>query len=107
MPLSAYPIAENYPKIGKTGLRDGLTDSVYMKVITTPAEEVLAHNPECTQCEYRNICRGGCRASALAMTPEDIFGKDEMACLFFKGGYKKKIEQAAASAGFLSASPDG
>jgi radical SAM protein with 4Fe4S-binding SPASM domain len=93
MPLASCRIQEEFPKITEIGLKEGLTDSAYMKLITTKAEEILRHNPECAACEYRNLCRGGCRAAALETTPDDVLGQDRAACLFFKGGYRKKIEQ--------------
>ena len=93
MSLSGMPIQENYPLITELGLKQCITDSSYMRLIETKGSEVLAHNPECCGCEHAGYCLGGCRASALETTPEDIMGRDMAACALFKGGWADRISQ--------------
>ncbi|WP_049945915.1 IS110 family transposase [Butyrivibrio sp. LC3010] len=39
------------------------------------------------------MCCGGCRAVALNTTPDDYLGKDMVACEFFRGGWKKRVDE--------------
>ena len=96
--LSSLKEKDEYPSIPEKGLRYCLTDSSYMKLIETAVSRVIAHNERCIGCEYARYCHGGCRASAMESTPEDIFGIDEAACLIFRGGYVEKIMAAAEKA---------
>lgn len=91
MALSGMPIQEKYPLIGELGLANCITDSCYMSLINTRASEYFQHNPECAVCEYAMQCLGGCRASSLDTTPEDIMGPDMAACTMFRGGWVKQI----------------
>ena len=63
-----------------------------MRLIDTRASEVLAHNPQCRDCEHALQCLGGCRASALEAFPTDILAPDLAACELFKGGWIEKIQ---------------
>lgn len=93
MSLSSFDIQENYPLITTVGLQKGLTDSAYMKLIDTRIEEFLAHTKECGACEYAKICAGGCRASALCFDRTNIMAPDRAACLIFRGGYGKRLQE--------------
>lgn len=77
----------------EVGLQKGLTDSVYMKLIDTRVDEFLTHTEECGACEYAKICAGGCRASALCYDKTDIMAPDRAACLIFREGYGKRLEE--------------
>jgi radical SAM protein with 4Fe4S-binding SPASM domain len=106
--LSAYDVQYDYPLISNIGLRAGLTDSIYMKLIDTRVEDYLKRNAECGECEYRLRCAGGCRASALGTDPTDIMGPDRAACLLFRGGYIPRIMDAVREAQLqLSPNADG
>ncbi len=98
MALAGMDIQNEFPLIGELGLQKCLTDSRYLKLIDTRAREYFDHNPDCLSCEYAMECVGGCRASALEGTPDDILGPDMAACELFRGGWMPKIE-AAAEAG--------
>ncbi|MBD5549096.1 MAG: radical SAM protein [Lachnospiraceae bacterium] len=91
MALSGISILEQYPLITEEGLKKCISDSSYMHLIETRASELLAHNPECQECEYAMRCLAGCRASALETSPQDILGRDMTTCLLFKGGWTDKI----------------
>ncbi len=93
MALSGMEIQQQFPLITEIGLAKCLTDSAYMRLIDTRATEILNHNPECAACAYALQCLGGCRASALETTPEDLLGMDRAACTLFKGGWAEKIQQ--------------
>ena len=92
MSLSGMDIQREFPLIPEIGLQQCITDSRYMRLIDTRASEILRHNPDCARCEYVLKCLGGCRASALETTPDDILAPDRAACGVFKGGWVEKIE---------------
>ena len=93
MALSGMDIQREFPLITEIGLAACITDSRYMRLIDTRATEVLAHNPECRNCEYAMQCLAGCRASALETNPADIMSVDKAACAIFKGGWIEKIRK--------------
>lgn len=97
IPLSGMDIQEDFPNVLEIGLKAGLTDSNYMAVIDLRLSDYLAHNKNCSKCEYKYICGGGCRASALAGSGEYL-GPDPATCEIFKGGYPDKIKMAVDSA---------
>ena len=82
-----------YPMVQEIGLQKCLSDSSYMELGSTPAKTVIEHNEKCRDCEYRFACMGGCRASALETTPDDILGPDEACCEFYKGQWGQKIKE--------------
>ena len=92
MALSGMDIQEEFPLIPEIGLQKCITDSRYMRLIDTRASEILRHNPDCAKCEHVLKCLGGCRASALETTPDDILAPDKATCGIFKGGWVEKIE---------------
>ncbi|MEG2231908.1 MAG: radical SAM protein [Lachnospiraceae bacterium] len=96
--LSATELQENYPKITEIGLQKGLSDSSYMKIIDTRLKEYWQVNLECEQCAYKEVCGGGCRASALMNDETNIMAPDRASCLFFKDGYFEKVKETAALA---------
>lgn len=93
MALSGMDIQQEFPLITEQGLVACLTDSRYMRLIDTRVMELLEHNPACKACKYALECIGGCRASALETSPEDILAPDLAACRIFKDGWKDKIEE--------------
>jgi radical SAM protein with 4Fe4S-binding SPASM domain len=94
MALSGMPIQQNYPLISEMGLANCITDSSYMSLINTRASEYLQHNPKCAACEHAMQCLGGCRASSLDTTPDDILGLDMAACTLFRGGWVNLVSGA-------------
>lgn len=93
MALSGMDIQNQFPCLTEVGLEECLSDSVYMRFIETRASEILAHNQQCQECEYAMKCLGGCRASALETTPDDLLAPDLCTCTLFKGGWEQKIIQ--------------
>ncbi len=97
--LSTSGIEDEYPLIGEIGLRQGLTDSSYMKLIDTRVDEFLHTVPECGSCSYAKICAGGCRASALIFSPSgSLMEPDRACCVLFRDGWAEKIKTAATEA---------
>lgn len=92
MALSGMTVQEEFPLVTELGLSRCITDSRYMRLIDTRASELLKHNPECAACEHAMACLGGCRASALETTPDDILAPDQAVCRLFKGGWVGKIQ---------------
>ncbi|MBR3739503.1 MAG: radical SAM protein [Clostridia bacterium] len=93
MSLTGSSAQERFPLIPDMGLARCITDSRYMDFIDTRADQVLAHNPECTRCEFRLWCQGGCRASGLADSGDlnDLLCRDPASCELFRGGWIAKI----------------
>lgn len=96
--LSSFDeIQAGFPKITDIGLQAGLTDSSYMQLIDMRLEEFFKVNQTCGACEYRVRCGGSCRACALGLSGgKDLLASDPAACLYFKGGYDKRIRQVLA-----------
>ena len=62
------------------------------QVLTTCTLGTLREkNTKCASCAYFELCNGGCRAVALALTGDKL-GVDPSKCLFWELGYHKKIE---------------
>lgn len=97
MAVSGMEISRQYPSVVKEGLATCLSDSTYMSLIETRLGDYLDHNPGCASCEHRYTCGGGCRASALESSPEDIMGPDMATCALIKGDYPEKIKQRLAT----------
>ena len=81
----------DYPMVQEIGLEKCLTESKYMELINTRASIVLSHNEKCSECKYRLLCLGGCRAAGLLCHPGDILAPDEMTCELFTGGWLQRI----------------
>lgn len=80
-----------YPLVQKLGLESCLTDSAYMKLIDTRAEEIINRNERCRDCKYRTVCLGGCRASAMMYHRDDALSVDEMFCKMYRDGWVTKV----------------
>ncbi|MCD8338283.1 MAG: radical SAM protein [Lachnospiraceae bacterium] len=97
MPLTATDIQHEYPLISEIGLRQGLTDSTYMKLINLRVDEFLHLVPKCGDCSYAKVCAGGCRASALLFgEPHSLMAPDEDCCDLFLNGWADKIRSVAS-----------
>ena len=94
MSLSGLEIQKIFPLIPEFGLAACLTDSTYLNLITTTVDQYLEQNDECDACDWKYHCCAGCRASAMDMGA-GLMEPDRAVCLFFKGGYIKRIQEAA------------
>ncbi len=98
MPLSSLPVQDGFPLVQEAGLAAGLTDSAYLDLVTATVADYFARNPECASCEHRFQCAGGCRGSALASGADDLMAPDRAMCLLYRGGYAKRVREAASAA---------
>lgn len=84
--------ATSYGSITETPLKSLLEGSAYAKILNTRLDVYFEANPECSVCEYRYKCAGGCRAQAMIYNGKnDFLAKDEETCLLYKGGYYDKL----------------
>ena len=93
--MSGYYEQHNWllGNVKRDGLLPLLRDSKYLDTVCATLKDLKEHNPECASCRWFRYCCGGCRAIGLALT-EDVFGSDQLRCLFYKHGYAEKIRQA-------------
>lgn len=97
MPMTACKEQNLFPRIQDIGLKKGLNDSFYMKIVDSRVRDLLAVNQKCADCQYKYQCGGGCRASALEQTG-DLMGSVEDQCILWKEGYVERIKKAAEAA---------
>ena len=101
MSMVETSMEEQFPNMLVTPLEEILDrGSLYMDVINYRISDFMAHNPECTECEYRTLCCGGCRALAQHDHPGDYLAKDEIICEYYKGGWHKKRAELLKSLGY-------
>ena len=93
MSLDYIEMTDGFPNIYEMPLKQILSDSSFTEAMTKRVSHVLDHSQECSDCEYRSKCCGGCRAIGLALTG-DVFGCDQSKCLFYEGGYTEKLQNA-------------
>ena len=92
--LSSFDeIQKDFPLITEIGLKKGLTDSSYMKLIDTRLEQFWEVSKSCGECRYRTRCGGSCRASALSTAGNDLMGCDRAACIYFGEHYDRKLRE--------------
>ena len=97
MPMTACEGQRKFPLIQDIGLRQGLSDSFYMKIVDSRVKDLLKANSKCASCEHKYQCGGGCRAVALEQTG-DLMGCDVNECLLWKEGYVEQIREMAEAA---------
>lgn len=100
MPMTSSPAQGLglFPKVQDIGLRQGLSDSYYMRFVDNKVKDLLAANTECAACAHRYQCGGGCRANALMEGDHDLMGCDRNMCMLWKEGYVERIRKAADDA---------
>ena len=92
IPLTGLPVEENLPFVTETSVCEALSDSRYLGMIDIRLEDLLKVNKECSTCEHRLYCGGGCRAGAM-LCSGSYLGRDDWTCHFFKDGYEEKIAE--------------
>ena len=75
------------------GLQKHLREGDYLDTVCTTVKDLKTHNEKCAACPWFRYCCGGCRAVGVALT-NDVYGSDPSKCLFFKGGYMEKLQEA-------------
>ena len=98
LPMTACPEQTQFPRIQDIGLRQGLSDSYYMRFVNGRVRELMEANQECAACPHRFRCGGGCRAIALMDGDQNLMGCDRIMCAFWKGGYDERILRVADAA---------
>ena len=98
MPMTSSPQQYQFPKVQEIGLRQGLSDSFYMKFVNRRVKDLFEANPECAACPYRLKCGGGCRATALLEGSYDLMGCDRIMCMLWRKGYVERIRKTAEEA---------
>lgn len=94
MPMTASPKQEFFPKVQEIGLQQGLKSSYYLQFVNSRIKDLFEANHECSECEYRFRCGGGCRAAALLDGEHELMGCDREMCSIWKNGYVDRIEKA-------------
>lgn len=89
-PMTGSYIENEMPNIFEKGLSAVLSDSTYLKYINCKVSQFFSENKECRECPFRKDCGGGCRATSTISG--SYFSPDRSTCLFFKGGYEKRIK---------------
>ena len=77
----------------ETPLRTLLSGGKYLDEVCTTLGVLRDKNEKCGKCRYFELCNGGCRAVALAITGNKL-GIDPSKCLFWENGYVEKISAA-------------
>ena len=81
-----------FPNMKKTPLKEILEKSYFQKVSGMTIQEYMQANPECSRCEFRERCCGGCRAAGTSSGTGSCYSKDPSACAYFKNGWYKRKE---------------
>ena len=79
--------------VKKTPLKDFLSGGKYLEEVCTTLGTLKENNRKCGSCAYFELCNGGCRAIALALTG-DRLGIDPSKCFFWENDYAGKIAAA-------------
>lgn len=90
---SVEEFQRDYPLVQEIGLGTCLSDSKFMELVDTRAGDVLANNERCTNCPWRTVCLGGCRAGALMDHPNDALSLDESVCTLYRDGWLARIQE--------------
>lgn len=61
--------------------------------VCTTLDVLRKENKKCGNCKYFELCNGGCRAIALALTGDKL-GIDPSKCFFWENGYADKVAKA-------------
>ena len=92
-------ITQEFPNILYNSLREVLVEgNFFMDFIDQRLCVLEENNKECIQCDFYNICHGGCRGNANIAG--NYWGVDPIACAFFKKGYYHKVIGIMENLGF-------
>ena len=82
---------DQMPNLLRQDLSSVWSDSILSRLGNMKKKDILAHNPECGECDLFEECGMGCRASALRQTG-DLMAKDPSYCDMWKNGIKKQFQ---------------
>ena len=90
-PLELAPIVSDDPAGRTVPLRDVLSgDSPFTQTLYLRGRDLVEGDSPCASCAYFEACVGGCRAIAFHDSGS-LFGADPSSCLFFKGGWARRL----------------
>lgn len=97
MQMSGYFLEHgiNLGNLHEKSLKELLSDSSYLTVITKNLYMLKNMSKKCKNCALYEYCGGGCRALALLYTGDEcnMWGEDPAKCMFFEGGfYQSTVE---------------
>lgn len=95
MSLDQIEMTSMFPNIYKMPLKQILSKSSYTDATALRVRDVIAHNKECINCEYRSRCCAGCRAFAAVDNPNDYLAKDNVTCKILKEHWNEKLYAVA------------
>lgn len=98
MPMTASEKQKHFPRVQKIGLKQGLSDSMYLEFVNRRVKDLFAANKECGECPYRLRCGGGCRATALLGGSHSLMGCDRIMCMLWEKGYVDRIRKTVEDA---------
>ena len=93
MPLANCGIDDKMPNLLKTPLVEVLQPGSALYALSDMRLGDFLDNyaEECKQCEYKYICKGGCRAYAKQCG--NLYGADTQICQYFKAGHYRFFEK--------------
>lgn len=94
MGMADTDYATRFPNLFETPLKDILTDPGFTWLYRATVGDLRDRNPKCRECEYMELCGGGCRNDAL-IAGNDYFGIDPTLCWYFEHDGPARIEAAA------------
>lgn len=90
MTLGGCDYQDSFPNIFETPLSEIMSASYYRDVTHMTKKEFFDSHEECRTCPARSVCTTGCRAC----TTRNFLELDQWNCIFLKGGYYRKIDEA-------------
>ena len=97
-----------FDSLKERSLQEILKDGAWLDAVCMNHYRLRENCAECDQCEWFGTCGGGCRALGLLHAGEttgelDFYGKDPLACLFFKGGWYRRVQDRLSEFSYLAA----
>lgn len=83
----------SFPLIFDKGLKKCYEEGPLSDFNNSTVYNIYKKNQKCYNCNYFNVCLGGCRAIAMYHHVNDFYGEDDYSCVFFKNGWKEKVER--------------
>ena len=103
--LGATPIVSDDPSAATLCLGDQLrTEAPYMQNMDMCCDRLLADGEACATCPYVGVCWGGCHAMAYRSS-DSVTGPDPVNCLFFKGGWARRLVETMRDVRASATSP--
>jgi len=82
-----------YGNIKESQLKDILNGGKYYDIQQYTRVDRINHNQQCQQCDYQEICQGGCPGLGMIYSNGDYLGIDQSCCQLFKSGMYEKFKK--------------